>query len=140
MQDFHKKVAKPFLSTLIDEINTVFDFSCVGPVEALLAVDPASIPDSSNVNFKSYGEQVIKKSFDFYGKSVTYVFQGHTNFSPAILSCTTPEGLLLEYGGYISTHKRKSSWWIMVNKSATLNLNFSLSMHKNIKHITQLKS
>ena len=28
------------------------------------------------------------------------VFQGHTNFSPAIISCTTPECLLLEYGGY----------------------------------------
>ena len=108
MQDFHKKVAKPFLSAL-DEINAAFDLSCVGPVEALLAVDPASIPDSSDVNFKSYGEQDLKKSFDFYGKAVTDVFQGHTNFSPAILSCTTPECLLLEYGGYktyIDTQKK----------------------------------
>ena len=73
--------------------------SCIAPVEALLALDPNSIPCENESDFLTFGNQSIDIAFNFYGNPAEDIYQGHRTFSPALLNCTN-ESLKLEYGGY----------------------------------------
>ena len=83
--------------------------SCIEPVEALMALDPSSIPASNDYLFLMYGENDISAAFDFYGKPVEDDYEGHKSYSPPLLNCTL-DSLKLEYGGYktyVATRKNK---------------------------------
>ena len=66
---FHTQIIKPFLLALIDEIKGAFDMSSIAPVEALLSIDPESIPDVNHRDFSMHGTDEIKTMFQFYGTS-----------------------------------------------------------------------
>ena len=83
--------------------------SCIEPVEALMALDPSSIPASNDYLFLMYGENDISTVFDFYGKPAEDDYEGHKSYSPPLLNCTL-DSLKLEYGGYktyVATRKNK---------------------------------
>ena len=73
--------------------------SCIAPVEALLVLDPNSIPSQNDPDFISFGKKSMDVAFDFYGNSAEDNYQGHKSFILALLR-TTKESLQLEYGGY----------------------------------------
>ena len=81
--------------------------SCIAPIEALMALDPGSIPSMDNPEFASYGESFIETLFNFYGKGAEDDYGGIKNYSPPLLTATM-ESLKLEYGGfknYVKTQK-----------------------------------
>ena len=83
--------------------------SCIEPVEALMALDPSSIPASNDYLFLMYGENDISTAFDFYGKPAEDDYEGHKSYNPPLLNCTL-DSLKLEYGGYktyVATRKNK---------------------------------
>ena len=83
--------------------------SCIEPVEALMALDPSSIPASNDYLFLMYGENDISTAFDFYGKPAEDDYEGHKSYNPSLLNCTL-DSLKLEYGGYktyVATRKSK---------------------------------
>jgi len=97
--DFHKKVAVPFINALLNEMEAAFDMTSIGPVEALMVLDPVDITILNLENVPTYGVESIESLFDFYGKEVTGTYAGHTVSSPPLIFCTK-ESLKLEYGGY----------------------------------------
>ena len=98
--EFHTQIIKPFLLALIDEIKGAFDMSSIAPVEALLSIDPESIPDVNHRDFSMYGTDAIKTLFQFYGTSKEDTYQGHKVFATGLFTGATKESLELEYGGY----------------------------------------
>ena len=83
--------------------------SCIEPVEALMALDPSSIPASNDYLFLMYGENDISTAFDFYGKPAEDDYEGNKSYNPPLLNCTL-DSLKLEYGGYktyVATRKNK---------------------------------
>ena len=98
--EFHTQIIKPFLLALIDEIKDAFDMSSIAPVEALLSIDPGSIPDLNHRYFSMYGTDAIKTLFQFYGTSKDDTYQGHKVFATGLFTGATKESLELEYGGY----------------------------------------
>ena len=98
--EFHTQMIKPFLLALINEIKGVFDMWSIAPVEALLSIDPESIPDVNLGDFLMYGIDAIKTLFQFYGTSKEDTYQGHKVFATGLFTGATKESLELEYGGY----------------------------------------
>ena len=83
--------------------------SCIEPVEALMALDPSSIPASNDYLFLMYGENDISTAFDFYGKPAEDDYEGNKSYNLPLLNCTL-DSLKLEYGGYktyVATRKNK---------------------------------
>ena len=83
--------------------------SCIEPVEALMALDPSSIPASNDYLFLMYDENDISTAFDFYGKPAEDDYEGNKSYNPPLLNCTL-DSLKLEYGGYktyVATRKNK---------------------------------
>ena len=74
--------------------------SSIAPVEALLSIDPESIPDVNHRDFSMYGTDAIKTLFQFYGTSKEDTYQGHKVFATGLFTGATKESLELEYGGY----------------------------------------
>ena len=74
--------------------------SSIAPVEALLSIDPESIPDVNHRDFLMYGTDAIKTLFQFYRTSKADTYQGHKVFPTGLLTGATKESLELEYGGY----------------------------------------
>ena len=74
--------------------------SSIAPVEALLSIDPESIPDVNHRDFSMYGFDAIKTLFQFYGTSKEDTYQGHKVFATGLFTGATKESLELEYGGY----------------------------------------
>ena len=68
-ENFHRTVSVPFLEALTQEMQATFNMSSIGPIEALLAVDPASIPNTSKISFKEYGVGSLKTAFKYYGNN-----------------------------------------------------------------------
>ena len=100
--------------------------SCTAPVEALLVLDPMSIPEA-NTNFISYGRDSINVALEFYGNSKEDIYEGCTKISQTLLKCTK-EYLRLkyaEYKGYVCTHCLE-----LVDKTS--------GMEENIKSCTAL--
>ena len=65
-----------------------FNMSCIERVEALMILDPSSIPASNDSLFLMYGENDISTAFGFYGKPAEDDFEGHKSNSPPLLNCT----------------------------------------------------
>ena len=102
-------------------MRVAFDMSCTAPVEALLVLDPMSIPEA-NTNCISYGRDSINVALEFYGNSKKDTYEGYTKISQTLLKCTK-EYLRLkyaEYKGYVCTHCLE-----LVDKTSGLEENMS---------------
>ena len=83
-----------YLQFFLAEVRAAFDMSCIATTEALLALDPMSIPEA-NTNCIAYGQDSINVAFEFYGNSKEDICEACTKISPPILNCTK-ESLQLE--------------------------------------------
>ena len=116
-----------------DEIKGAFDISSIAPVEALLSIDPESIPDVNHRDFSMYGFDAIKTLFQFYGTSKEDTYQGHKVFATGLFTGATKESLELEYGGYKNVSNQKNVLCEEFNsKKKALTTNFNnIKAHKN---------
>ena len=97
--EFHRKIAVPFLNALLSKIEAAFDMESIELVQTLLALDPSEIPTADDTSFVMYGSEKIKILFSSYGKERSDTYAGCTITCPALISCTE-ESISLEYGGY----------------------------------------
>ena len=67
--EFHTQIIKPKVV-----FKGAIDMLSIAPVEALLSINPESIPDMTHRDFSMYGTDASKTLFQFYGtsKEVTY--------------------------------------------------------------------
>ena len=93
--EFHRKIAVPFLNALLSKIEAAFDMESTEPVQALLTLDPTEITTADDASFVIYGSEKIKISFSFYGKERSDHYAGSTVTSPALILCTA-EFLILQ--------------------------------------------
>ena len=92
--EFHRKIAVPFLNALLSKIEAACDMESTEPVQALLTLDPTEIT-ADDASFVIYGSEKIKISFSFYGKERSDHYAGSTVTSPALILCTA-EFLILQ--------------------------------------------
>ena len=115
----------------------------IAPIEGLLALDPQSIPDESDVDWVNYGQDGINLAYDYYGNPKEDSYEGRTIVSAPILNCTK-ESLQLEYAGYknyVCTQKKeKAIHFSAVEKSAKSRLALAeAKKYKSQKVVKELK-
>ena len=105
--EFHRKIAVPFLNALLSKIEAACDMESTEPVQALLTLDPTEITTADDASFVIYGSEKIKISFSFYGKERSDHYAGSTVTSPALILCTAEFLILQNEIVELETEERK---------------------------------
>ena len=104
--EFHQKIAVPFLNALLSKIEAAFDMESTEPVQALLTLDPTEIT-ADDASFVIYGSEKIKISFSFFGKERSDHYAGSTVTSPALILCIAEFLILQNEIVELETEERK---------------------------------
>lgn len=84
VENFHTNIAQNLLIKLVKEVEEAFDVSDFPIIDAFHSFDPRNLLATAE---PSYGLDVAKRIYDFYGYNKVDIFQGQRNEVAAVITC-----------------------------------------------------